>query len=197
MFSNVISARYKAANIQHPKIPSYTKVPTYILTISPSFKPFNPPSYSLSTTTHTPTTESHKAKSKMPQSILIPGGHNTSASCLKPTQTFTGDVYLDPIYADPDAVIANVTFAPCARTHWHTHEKGQLIRVVAGNGWICDREGQPRRLRTGDVVWAPAATTHWHGADDGSVMTHFVLGIGRTEWHEEVTEGEYKGKKEA
>ncbi|KAJ6108476.1 hypothetical protein N7523_009799 [Penicillium sp. IBT 18751x] len=128
------------------------------------------------------------------QSLVIKGGFKSDAKCVKPTQTFTGDVYLDPIHMGKDASIANVTFTPCARTHWHTHEKGQMIRVVAGNGWICDKGGVPQRLKTGDVVWAPAGTTHWHGADNGSIMTHFVVGLGSTEWHDAVTDDEYSQK---
>ncbi|GKZ71794.1 hypothetical protein AnigIFM63309_001021 [Aspergillus niger] len=127
----------------------------------------------------------------MPESIIIPSAHKPDAKSAKPTATFTGDVYLDPIHFGSDASIANVTFTPCARTHWHTHENGQMIKVVAGNGWICDKGGVPRRLNTGDVVWAPAGTTHWHGADEESVMTHFVVGLGKTVWHEAVTEEEY------
>jgi quercetin dioxygenase-like cupin family protein len=127
----------------------------------------------------------------MPESIIYPGSTATTPS-IKVTATFTGDVYLDPISINPEAAIANVTFAPCARTHWHTHEGGQVIRIIAGSGWICDKGGVPRRLKTGDAVWAPPGTTHWHGADEGSVMTHFVVGIGKTVWHEAVTEEEYK-----
>jgi quercetin dioxygenase-like cupin family protein len=127
----------------------------------------------------------------MPQSTVIKNGYKSDAKCTKPTETFTGDVYLDPIHFDTEAAIANVTFTPCARTHWHTHEKGQMIKVVAGSGWICDKGSVPQRLKTGDVVWAPAGTTHWHGADDDSIMTHFVVGLGKTVWHEAVTEEEY------
>ncbi|CEL09653.1 Putative Cupin domain-containing protein [Aspergillus calidoustus] len=127
----------------------------------------------------------------MPESIIYPGSTATT-STTKVTATFTGDVYLDPISINPEAAIANVTFTPCARTHWHTHEGGQVIRVIAGSGWICDKGGVPRKLKTGDAVWAPPGTTHWHGADEGSVMTHFVVGIGKTVWHEAVTEEEYR-----
>lgn len=69
-----------------------------------------------------------------------------------------------------------------------------MIKVVAGNGWVCDKGGVPQRLKTGDVVWASAGTTHWHGADDGSIMTHFVVGLGKTVWHEAVTDEEYGQK---
>jgi quercetin dioxygenase-like cupin family protein len=77
---------------------------------------------------------------------------------------------------------------------WYTHEKGQMIKVVAGSGWICDKGGVPRRLKTGDVVWAPAGNAHWHGADDSRIMTKFVIEIGSTVWHDAVTEGVYSQK---
>ncbi|KAJ5996422.1 hypothetical protein N7499_007261 [Penicillium canescens] len=113
---------------------------------------------------------------------------------MKPTETFSGDVSLDPIHMGTDAAIAYFTVTPCAQTHWYTHEKGQMIKVVAGSGRICDKGGVPRCLKTGDVVWAPARNIHWHGADDSSIMTQFVIGIGSTVWHVAVTEGEYSEK---
>ncbi|BCR89865.1 cupin domain-containing protein [Aspergillus chevalieri] len=130
----------------------------------------------------------------MPQSIIIPAGFNPDGKCSQPTDCFTGNVYFDALHSDQQTSIANVTFTPCARTHWHTHPEGQFIRVVAGNGWVCDKGGVPQRLRTGDVVWAPAGTTHWHGADDNSTMTHFVVGLGKTVWHDVVTDEEYSRK---
>jgi quercetin dioxygenase-like cupin family protein len=65
---------------------------------------------------------------------------------------------------------------------------------VAGSGWICDKGAEPRRIKMGDLIWAPAGTTHWHGADDGSIMTHLVLGLGKTIWHDAVTDEEYNAK---
>ncbi|PYI32188.1 hypothetical protein BP00DRAFT_494710 [Aspergillus indologenus CBS 114.80] len=65
----------------------------------------------------------------MSKSIILSNssdGHSTA----KPTATSTGDVYLDVIHFDNNAAIANVTFTPCARTHWHTHEHGQP------EGWL-------------------------------------------------------------
>jgi quercetin dioxygenase-like cupin family protein len=110
--------------------------------------------------------------------------------------TFTGDVWADPVLSDTDISIYNVMFTPCARTHWHRHENGQVLRVLAGSGWICDKGGEPQRLHVGDMVWAPPGTTHWHGADDGSYMLHLAISHGKTEWLEEVSEEEYgrKGK---
>jgi quercetin dioxygenase-like cupin family protein len=119
----------------------------------------------------------------MPESIIISAANE---KVLKPTTTFTGEVHLDMLHMDKSAALANVTFTPCARTYWHTHEGGQMIRVLNGTGWICDKGG--------DTIWAPPGTTHWHGADDSSVMTHFVVGIGATNWHEAVTDEEYKNR---
>ncbi len=45
-----------------------------------------------------------------------------------PAETFTGDVTVKPLF-DPNGVrtfgSAEVSFAPCARTAWHTHPGGQ------------------------------------------------------------------------
>ncbi|KAL4958415.1 RmlC-like cupin domain-containing protein [Aspergillus filifer] len=122
-----------------------------------------------------------------PTSTILP-----TQKTLTPTTTFTGQVYLDPLSLDPSAAIANVTFTPCARTHWHTHIGGQVIKVLSGSGWICDKGGKARRIKTGDVIWTSPGTTHWHGADEGSIMSHFVVGIGETKWLEEVTDEEYR-----
>ncbi|KAJ4029078.1 hypothetical protein NW756_006173 [Fusarium oxysporum] len=124
----------------------------------------------------------------MPESIII---RAASENAAKPTATFTGEVFLDILHADKDAAVANVTFSPCARTYWHTHQRGQMIRVLHGSGWICDRRGEARQIKAGDTIWAPPGTTHWHGTDDGSIMTDFVVGVRATDWHEAVTDDEY------
>lgn len=126
----------------------------------------------------------------MSKSIIYSGSSKGGQSTVKPS-TFTGDVYVDMIQADPKAAIANVTFTPCARTHWHTHEEGQILKVVAGSGWICDKGDKPRRIKTGDVIWAQPGTTHWHGADEGSMMAHLAIGLGKCDWHNAVTDEEY------
>ncbi|CAG9936197.1 unnamed protein product [Clonostachys rosea f. rosea IK726] len=124
----------------------------------------------------------------MPGSIFLPP---SGGSVAKPTATFTGEVFVDLVHKATNAGVGNVTFTPCARSHWHTHEGGQLIKVVSGTGWICDKGGEARRIKAGDTIWAEPGTTHWHGADDGSILTHFVVGIGATTWLEPVTDEEY------
>ncbi|KAL4993966.1 RmlC-like cupin domain-containing protein [Aspergillus recurvatus] len=129
-------------------------------------------------------------------SLTISPSNTRQTTKVGPSATFTGDVYLELIHRDPKVATANVTFAPCARTHWHTHEEGQVIKVTTGNGWICDKGEKPRRIKAGDVIWAPAGTTHWHGADEGSLMTHFVVGLGETKWYKAVTDEEYTAARE-
>lgn len=127
-----------------------------------------------------------------PKSISIPSGTIEGGRVYKVGSTFTGDDYLDMIYASEELSMANVTFTPCARTHWHTHEKGQILTVIQGTGWICDKGGEARRIKKGDMIWAPDGTTHWHGADDGTLMTHTAMGLGKTEWLDAVTDEDYR-----
>lgn len=132
----------------------------------------------------------------MPDTVIIPGSVNATGSVAKPSATFTGEVFMEMLHKDDKVALANVTFTPCARTHWHTHQGGQMIRVLSGTGWVCDKGQQARRIKAGDTVLAPPGTTHWHGADDGSIMTHFVVGVGTTHWHDAVSDEDYKKRSE-
>ena len=91
---------------------------------------------------------------------------------------FTGDVRVDMLYPQSDAKThsgANVTFEPCARTHWHTHPAGQHIIVTSGVGYY-QALGEPIvMIKAGDVIWVPAGLKHWHGASKAVAMTHFVI----------------------
>lgn len=105
-------------------------------------------------------------------------------------ENFTGHGWIDTIHEDNDTTVADVLFLPAARTHWHTHKGGQLLRVVAGSGWICDEGGTPRRLMMGDLAWCPPGITHWHGADNGSYLVHQAVAHGATDWLEPVSDEE-------
>jgi quercetin dioxygenase-like cupin family protein len=108
------------------------------------------------------------------------------------TSTFTGQVFADPVMPTNDGVtINNVFFAPGARTYWHTHAQGQILTVVAGQGWICVAGEPAQPIRTGDTVWIPKGEKHWHGAAGDSYLLHTAISIGKTEWLEEVAEADY------
>jgi len=107
--------------------------------------------------------------------------------------TFTGEVWATPMKPGGDGVtIATVSFAPQARTHWHTHERGQILLVVSGSGLICSWGEQPRRLRPGDVVWVPPGERHWHGGSATAAMTHIAISLGTTKWGESVSDEDYE-----
>lgn len=110
---------------------------------------------------------------------------------------FTGDVHMASLEEPTELQAANVTFAAGARTNWHTHQVGQLIVVVEGEG-IFQEEGQPaRRISTGDTAWAGPGVNHWHGATADNAMTHVVANLkddegGFVDWGNRVTEEEFE-----
>ena len=77
-----------------------------------------------------------------------------------------GGVWGDNVVKATDgALVNNVFFEPRARTHWHRHERGQLLVVSAGSGHVRSRDGSGDAIRAGDVIWIPPGEEHWHGAD--------------------------------
>ncbi len=116
-----------------------------------------------------------------------------------PAEWFTGQVRIDPLNtAEPpgSAAMALVTFEPGARTHWHTHPKGQTLIVTAGCGRAAQEGGPIEDIRPGDVVWFPAGVRHWHGAAPGTAMSHIAVqeaddSGSPVTWLEPVTDAEY------
>jgi quercetin dioxygenase-like cupin family protein len=105
----------------------------------------------------------------------------------QPTETFTGTVFMDTVLPATDDVRVNtVTFTPGARTHWHTHARGQLLIVVAGTGFIQLRGEEARPIRCGDSVWISPDEEHWHGAGPDSLLVHTAVSLGETSWLEAV-----------
>jgi quercetin dioxygenase-like cupin family protein len=103
--------------------------------------------------------------------------------------TFTGVVHADPVLPSTDGVtINNVFFTPGAHTYWHSHERGQILVVTAGAGWVCSRGSEPQSLKAGDVVWVPPGEQHWHGGRADSWLLHTAISLGVTNWLEEVPE---------
>ena len=98
-----------------------------------------------------------------------------------PEAWFTGSVWMDFV-VDAAAIgpesrlqAVLVTFAPGARTAWHTHPCGQTLYVVSGAGWA-QNEGEPARaIRAGDVVVIPAGENHWHGAEAAHTLVHLAM----------------------
>jgi quercetin dioxygenase-like cupin family protein len=120
-----------------------------------------------------------------------------------PPETFTGDVWIDPIAhgVEPSRVRVNlVRFAPGARTAWHSHALGQTLYVTEGAGLVQSRGEEISEIRPGDIVVTPSDEWHWHGATSDNFMAHFSIteGIGdssrpEADWGAHVSDSEYGG----
>ncbi|MCC6947168.1 MAG: cupin domain-containing protein [Bradyrhizobiaceae bacterium] len=115
-----------------------------------------------------------------------------------PAEYFTGIVWQDPIIESPPPArlfSSCVSFAPGARTHWHTHPYGQTLYIVSGVGRVQTEGGPIREVRAGDVVWFDAGEKHWHGAAPATGMVHVAMQEAKdgkyVDWAEPVTDAQY------
>lgn len=114
---------------------------------------------------------------------------------------FTGQTWRDEIAgsdAPGNARVLRVTFAPGARTHWHTHPVGQVLHVLVGVGRVQLEGGPVQEIHPGETVLIAAGEKHWHGASPTRLMSHLaVQEIGpdgsTTHWLEPVTDAQYSG----
>jgi quercetin dioxygenase-like cupin family protein len=122
-----------------------------------------------------------------------------SATAKGPAKNFTGDVYVNALYAGQEPsrmVVSLVRFTPGAHTNWHSHAVGQTLHVTDGIGLVGTRDGTVIRMRPGDTVHTPPGEEHWHGATEGNFMCHLAMleGTGDgdpTTWLEPVTDADY------
>lgn len=115
-----------------------------------------------------------------------------------PAEYFTGTVWQDPIVAAPEPArvrALRVSFAPGARTNWHTHPLGQTLQVVDGVGRFQTWDGPVVEIRPGDTVWIPPGEKHWHGAGPSTAMTHIAIQEALdgkpADWLEPVSDAQY------
>lgn len=92
------------------------------------------------------------------------------ADVVGPARNFTGHVVVEPLFTidqSKRALGGHVTFAPGARSAWHSHSTGQVLIVTDGVGWIQGEGGAKREIKAGDVVDAagPEALARGHGED--------------------------------
>jgi 4-carboxymuconolactone decarboxylase len=117
-----------------------------------------------------------------------------------PEANFTGEVHVERLYAAVDPSHSSggfVTFAPGARSAWHSHPAGQILIVTAGVGRVQLWDGPIEEIQAGDVVRIPAAVKHWHGASPRGSMTHLGITEQRdgtaVHWMEKVSDEQYNG----
>ena len=137
--------------------------------------------------------------SKGPQAMSITRSSSHPPQ-MREVENFTGSVGVEPLLPanGPSRLAgARVTFAPGARTAWHSHPLGQTLIVTAGLGWVQQEGGEKQEIRPGDIVWTPPGVKHWHGATTTDRMTHIALTEQqpdgkRVEWMEKVSDAQYR-----
>lgn len=112
---------------------------------------------------------------------------------------FTGDVWIEGLIMGGAMEVKSVrvSFAPGARTAWHTHPGGQVLYVTSGRGWV-QKEGETAlAMSAGDTVVIGAGEKHWHGAAADCPMVHVALqpivGGVDSAWLEQVSGEQYPG----
>jgi quercetin dioxygenase-like cupin family protein len=125
---------------------------------------------------------------------IVKGSRTERQPSDRRTATFTGVVYGEPLLAGADGVaVTSVFFAPGARTYWHSHDHGQVLRVLDGHGLVCEEGGEPQCLDAGDLVWALPGEVHWHGGAPDSMLLHLAISMGTTNWLGPVSDDDYGG----
>lgn len=110
---------------------------------------------------------------------------------------FSGRSWLAPLTTDNklNVPIANVTFEPGCRNHWHSHTGGQILIAVGGIGYYQEKGKPARRLEPGDIVEIAPEVVHWHGAAPDAWFSHLAIECNpqtnRNTWLDPVSDAEY------
>lgn len=136
---------------------------------------------------------SHKTIRKMDTGNIFEKGQPL------PATWFTGNAFITPLVArdtNHNFSAGSVTFDPGARTHWHTHPKGQVLLIIEGAGFYQEKGKPALPVKKGDVVNIPAHTVHWHGAAAATSLVHIAITNYEEDvqvvWLQPVTDEEYR-----
>lgn len=128
--------------------------------------------------------------------VTHPGSRPSAAG---PSENFTGSVWVDSLFhgtAPASIGGGTVTFAPGARTAWHSHPLGQTLIVTAGVGRVQEWGAPVQEIKPGDIVWIPPGVKHWHGGSPANGMSHIAfseaLNGKSVEWMEQVSDEQYR-----
>ncbi|SEI88455.1 Cupin domain protein [Azotobacter beijerinckii] len=124
--------------------------------------------------------------------------NGSQASMAGPADYFSGNAVVDMLFTPTEysqVSGAHVTFAPGARTAWHTHPRGQTLIVTSGKGWVQEWGKDKQEIHPGDVVRIAPGVKHWHGATASNGMRHIALQEAvdgkNVEWLEQVGDDQY------
>ena len=86
------------------------------------------------------------------------------------------------------------TFAPGARTAWHSHDKGQVILSESGRLRTGRRGEAIKEYPAGGTEYTGPNIEHWHGATPGEALVQVNIQFGgTTKWLTKTTDDEYAG----
>jgi quercetin dioxygenase-like cupin family protein len=124
--------------------------------------------------------------------MIVSAGRASSAPSVRPTATFTGEVWRDPrLRADEGVVVNDVFFSPGARTDWHRHGRGQILVVTHGLGLVQVKGEAATWIGPSDMVYFLAGEEHWHGAGPDTYLVHTAISLAETDWRQPVSAEEY------
>ena len=143
------------------------------------------------------TTNNDKGSSQFEQeNVFGKGEPNTMFA-----KYFTGNSYLNPMFAPVKGkpFVANVTFEPGCRNHWHIHKAtkggGQYLVCTAGEGWYQEEGKKAKTLKPGNTIFVKPGVKHWHGAKKDKWFSHLSIEVPGeecgNEWLEEVSDKDY------
>lgn len=101
---------------------------------------------------------------------------------------FTGKVTPSPT---TDIRVLRYTFAPGARTNWHSHAGGQTLIVEQGRMRALERGGTGKEFGPRDTYTTAPGIVHWHGAFPDAPLTQVAVSFGATTWLEKVSDEQY------
>jgi quercetin dioxygenase-like cupin family protein len=86
-------------------------------------------------------------------------------------------------------------YEPGAHSHWHVHDREQVIVGVTGPGIVVwEGADGPRLLGPGDWWHVTPGVPHWHGARLDAPFAHLAITAGGgTTWLRDVSADEYAG----
>ena len=126
-----------------------------------------------------------------------------ASTAKNPPEQFAGDVWVDMIAVPHEPgqrmSVALVKFAPGARTAWHSHARGQYLRVTQGVARFGDRDGNIVEVHPGQTLYTPPGQDHWHASAGDNFMEHIAMlengddPAVTTVWKEHITDDDYQG----
>ena len=123
--------------------------------------------------------------------LIVTRNRDSNVSSERAEGSCTGEMWRDVLQQANGMSVSKNFFAPCARTHWHSHEGGQLLIVESGEGFVATAD-ELVRMSTGDMIWTPPNTRHWHGGSHDRSMLHLAVSFGMVNWEEEVSVDSYE-----